>query len=233
MTMRTFYPRVETRYYDVPENGARELKLDDDLLEVLTITNGDAVSMPSTEYNLIEKNLTPYHAIRIKQTSTYYWATDTNGGLEYVIAINGLWGYHNRYASMAWKSVGTLGAAITDTTTLAFTMTTNHTVLAGTILKIDSELLNINTVSNITVTPFKRGDNGSTAATHSNGTTIYAWQPMEDVKLACTDVAHGVYSNRFGQNTTGVATITGAGVVITPNDMKPAMDVIKHWKRIL
>lgn len=216
-SMRTFFPRIETRYYDVP--AGRELCLDDDLLEVLTITNGDNASLPSTEYNLLPKNLTPHYAIKITPTSTYYWTVDTTSGNELVIDINGIWGYHNRYSQRAWKSVGTLGAAVTDTTTLAFTMTAGHTVLAGQILKIGSELYNVNTVSSNTITPFVRGDNGSTAATHLISTAVYAWQPMDDIKEACLDIAHNIYSRRFGGAVSQNAIITGAGVVLTQRDI--------------
>ncbi len=40
-------------------------------------------------------------------------------------------------------------------------------------------------------------------------------------KRACLDIAAMWYEERFGQNTGGVATITGAGVVITPQGAVP------------
>jgi len=47
---RTFYPRVETRYYSIPES--RELFIDSDLLSVISLANGDDTAIASTEYNL-------------------------------------------------------------------------------------------------------------------------------------------------------------------------------------
>lgn len=40
-----------------------------------------------------------------------------------------------------------------------------------------------------------------------------------DVELACRLIAINIYSNRFGQSNQGAATVTGAGVVITPSDI--------------
>ena len=43
---KTFYPRVETRNYDVPYG--RQLDLDDDLLEMITLTNGEDTVISSS-----------------------------------------------------------------------------------------------------------------------------------------------------------------------------------------
>ena len=90
-TGRTFYARTETRYYDVP--SGRELQLDDDLLAITTLTNGDDTTLAATEYHLIPKNVTPYYAIRLKSTSAYMWQSDSSGGREYVISVAGTWGW--------------------------------------------------------------------------------------------------------------------------------------------
>jgi len=50
LTRRTYYARTETRYYGVPDT--RELALDDDLLTITTLTNGDGVVLTATEYYL-------------------------------------------------------------------------------------------------------------------------------------------------------------------------------------
>ena len=91
-TGRTFYARTETRYYDVPDG--RKLKLDDDLLTITAITNGDGASIDdSSEIDLVPKNTAPYYAIRIKAGSSYYWTQDSSGNVEDVISIAGTWGY--------------------------------------------------------------------------------------------------------------------------------------------
>ena len=92
-TGRTFYARTETRYFSLPEDGGRELRMDDDLLTITTLTNGDAATIAATEYNLIPKNSTPKYAIRLKEASDYWWEADSSGNTEYVITIVGTWGY--------------------------------------------------------------------------------------------------------------------------------------------
>ena len=228
-TGRYFYPRIETRVYDTP--AGKGFTFDTDLQAVITFLNGDAVSIASTEYNLLPHNYSPKFALKLKQNSTIIWEPDSNGDYEGVISLTGLFGYHPFY-SEAWKTGGTLGAAITDTTTLAFTMTAAHTLEVGQIVKIDNELLSLASISSNTITPTKRGDNGSTAATHSNGATVTIWQPMEEARNAVCEIANTAYRRRFGQSTSNIETITGAGVVLSPREI-PAMaqEFIKTYQR--
>src|SRR3990170_2776278 len=67
-TGRTFYPRMETRLYDVP--GGRELWIDDDdLLAVITLTNGDAAGFTTTDYFLLSPNVFSKYATSIIEFS--------------------------------------------------------------------------------------------------------------------------------------------------------------------
>jgi hypothetical protein len=92
-TQRTFYARTETRKYSLPSDGGRELELDDDLLTITELLNGDDVEIEATDYNLLPINETPKSAIRLKQTSTIFWALDSDGNSEFVIDVAGTWGY--------------------------------------------------------------------------------------------------------------------------------------------
>ena len=218
-TKRQYYPSIETRLYDIPND--RDLLLDGDLLEVTTLTNGDLLEITNSNY-LLKGNRPPYWCVSLRDTSTVSWTTSAAGSAEQVISLAGVWGYHDLYSQRGWLAVGTLGAAITDTSTLAFTMSAGHSVVVGNILKIDTELYNISTVATNTITPVKRGDNGSTAATHLNGATVYAWQPIDEVKQNVLEIANSTYLRRFGKNTGESATVTAAGVVLSPRDI-PAM----------
>ena len=218
-TKRQYYPSIETRLYDIPND--RDLLLDGDLLEVTTLTNGDLLEITNSNY-LLKGNRPPYWCVSLRDTSTVSWATSAAGSAEQVISLAGVWGYHDLYSQRGWLAVGTLGAAITDTSTLAFTMSAGHSVVVGNILKIDTEYYNVSTVATNTITPVKRGDNGSTAATHLNGATVYAWQPMDEVKQNVLEIANSAYLRRFGKNTGESATVTAAGVVLSPRDI-PAM----------
>ena len=126
-TGRKFYSSTGTRYYSIPDiidYDGRELKLDDDLLSITTLTNGDAATIAATEYYLWPRNNTPYSSIIIKEGSAEYWTYDSDGNTEYVITVAGAWGYsatapHDirqaclSIAHKAWKRFGE--NATTDT----------------------------------------------------------------------------------------------------------------------
>jgi hypothetical protein len=213
-TRRRFYPSVEAHLFDIPYG--REIYLDDDLLAVTTFSNGDSVAI--TDYILKGRN-TPYWSISIRDIANVTWETNAGGSSEQVISLLGVWGYHDNYTQRAWQQVGTLSTAITDTTTLAFSATTGHSIIAGNVLRIDNEIYNVVTAATNTITPIVRGDNGSTATTHLINAPIYAWQPMTGAKQSCLEISNSMYQKRYGRNTGESATITGAGVVLTPRDI--------------
>ena len=220
--MRQFYPTIETRYYDVPRDSG--LWLDGDLLEIITLTNGDATTISSTNYKLHDPNFSPYYAITLKGSSNIQWEADSSGNSDQVISLLAYWGYYEKFSQRAWSIGGTLGAAMTDTTTLAFTMTAGHSLAVGQLVKIGNELLNIDTVSTNTITPIARGDNGSTAATHLNGVTVYVFEPDARVRNAVLEQAVIDYAQRFGKSVSNTATVTAAGVVIAPNGIAKSMN---------
>lgn len=214
---RTFYPRVETRLFDYPEDEI--LFLDDDLLSLTTLTNGDSTVITSTQYLLYPKNSYPKQWVKILPSTSLAWEPTDDGDVESAISILGWWGFHNNFTQRAWSIAGTLGAAMSDTTTASLTMTTGHTVLKDEIYKIDSEIVNVSNVSTNAVTLVARGDNGSTAATHSNGATVYKWNVQPEIKQALLSICQSVYDSRSGQSSQGNVTVTSAGIVIRPGDV--------------
>ena len=89
---RRFYALTTTRYYEMDSVDGYYLYLDDDLLTVTTLTNGDsdATVIANTEYWLWPRNESPpYWAIRLEANSDYYWECDT----DYMISVAGTWGY--------------------------------------------------------------------------------------------------------------------------------------------
>lgn len=230
-TSRKFYPTVENQYFDIPNDN--EL-LFDDLLEVITFTNGDGVAIASTEYNLEPKNLSPRYGLKLKGSSSVSWQPDSSGNSEDVLSLLGLYGYHNSYTLNGWKSAGTLGAAIADTTTLAFTMSAGHSVAVGKTYRIDNELFNIATVATNTITPLARGDNGSTAATHLINAVVYEWQPMTDAKNSVLEIASQEYRRRFGESGNSSSTFVAGGVIISSKDIPTlAQQFINTYLRIV
>jgi hypothetical protein len=231
-TGRHFTPYAETLYYDVPmadDLDPRLLKLDDDLLEVITLVNGDGVTIASTEYNLRPKNTSPASGIRLKDNSTYIWASDGAGDIHDVIAVTGIWGFHNRYTS-AWSLVTTAAEAM-DATETGYDVTDGTSIVRGDLIRFDNELGYVSSV-NANSLIITRGENESTAATHLTAINIYAWQIMDEVKNAILEIANTAYKRRFGQSLTSSETISPAGIVLSPRDIPiMAHDFIATYRR--
>lgn len=232
LTGRVFYPRIETMLYDIPYD--RTIWFGDDLLAVITFSNGDATAI--TEYYLIPNNAYPKYCLNLRDYSSVVWITDSNNSAEQVLDLKAYWGYHEQYTTRAWKAVGTISVAMADTTTKTISMTAGHSLDArgGEILKIDSELFNSTSVAGNVLTVASRGDNGSTAATHLILAPVYSWQPMEDVKALTIEIAKIMYRARYGENVETTATYTASGVIVTPRSLPVwAQEVIRRYQRIV
>jgi hypothetical protein len=218
ITRRTFYPIIETRYFDVPNEHPSDLWLDyNDLLALTTLTNGDATAIASTDYILHDKNRTPYYKVSLRDVSTIDWELNSSNSADQVISILGTWGYHDDY-SHAWEAVTTISEDL-DISETGVDMTSVARMGVGSIIKIDSEIMIVSVVGTLTTTIMKRGDNGSTAAIHSSGATVYLWKPVQPIVQACQLICTSVYHKRYGENTESATTITAAGVVLTPRDI--------------
>ena len=219
-TARRFYPEIDTRYFDWPDgNNERRLWLDDDLLEVTTFVNGDGTSFESTDYYPEPRGRTPFYALTLKEATDATWETDSDENTEQVLAVTGPWGYHERYGR-AWRAATTLGAAMTDTTTASFTAADGTLLSVGDIVKVDTEVMNVSAISTNTVTVTRRGDCGSTAATHLIAAAVYVWTPDARIRDIALNLARNSYSRRFGENTIAAnVKLTAAGVVIEPQDV--------------
>jgi hypothetical protein len=89
-TDRVFVAASATRYYRreaLDPDNRRRLVLDEDLVSVTTLTNGDGAALAADAYWLEPRNESPKSSILLK--SDYSWTWDTD---EWV-AVAGLWGY--------------------------------------------------------------------------------------------------------------------------------------------
>lgn len=230
-TAREYFPYIQTRYFDVPINeiDPRTLKLDADLLEVISVVNGDGTTIPSTEYALRPRNASPYIYIRLVDNSTYYWASDGAGDTHDVIAITGIWGFHNRYAS-AWLIGSTLAEDL-ETSETSIDVASGTLFAVGDLIRFGNELGYLSAKATNTLTS-TRAENGSTAATHLTSANVYIWQVMDELKNVVLEITTQAYNRRFGQGSNAAATVTAAGVVLSPKDI-PAMatDFIHTYRR--
>lgn len=234
-TAKTFYPRIQTRYQSVPEAGAQdpdELWLDDWLLEVINLANGDGVAITANDYYTKPRNDYPKYAICLKESASVVWNTDAAGNSEYVIPVNAIWGYHDEYQTRGWivATAVNKGGGI-NATESPITVDLGTNIAPGRIVKIDNEIMICKSSDSTSFTPIGRGDNGSTAATHADDSPVYIWTPMPTIRMACLEIVKSAYSRRFGSNTTGTAIITGSGVVITPEEVPAfAWNIINTYK---
>jgi hypothetical protein len=180
-----FYPSVKTNKYNTPRGA--ELKLHDNLLEMLTLTNGDASVIASTDYDLWPYNSDPKASIILKSLSTVYFNQSTGNAWEQAaVSVKGVFAFHSDYAR-AWRTGANLAAAMNDTTTGTMTFALNSPYVAGQVVRCQDEIFRVLSVASSsaadTVT-VDRGWNGSTAATHVITTPVKIWSPEAPIVRA-------------------------------------------------
>jgi hypothetical protein len=81
-----------TRKFDIPRNP-RRLLFDEWLITCTSVTNGNGVLIPSTEYVLEDYNNPPWYALVLKNTTSYFFMPDSAMNAQKCIAIVGTWGW--------------------------------------------------------------------------------------------------------------------------------------------
>lgn len=207
--------------------GAGVLRLDDDLLSVETLVNGDGATIASAAYVLEPANASVHHTIRLASDSGLVWLPGVNGRREQVISIAGLWGYHPDYAHDAWiDSTDEVG---NDPLTVAGTSLTVTQALgpdemmiaprfqAGQMLKIESEFVSVIAVNGASnILSIKRAVNGTVAAAHAKATPIAVYRPPESIVQAVLRLVAWRYTQKDA-NSFDRETILGTGIAITPS----------------
>jgi hypothetical protein len=90
-TRRIFAGTTGTAYYNrftYPQLAGQALFLDQDLLGLTSLTNGDTTTIPLGSVWLEPRNEgPPYRILRLKSSYVYVWNTDTD------VIVAGTWGY--------------------------------------------------------------------------------------------------------------------------------------------
>jgi hypothetical protein len=181
------------------------LALDDDLLALASVTNGDGNAIPLTALVTEPANLYPKHLLRIKSGSGYRWLPATHGDREQVIAVTGWWGYHPRYED-AWTAADTVQDDPLTAIATSLTVSDADNFQAGQMLRLGSELITVTAVdSDHAILSVTRGVNGTPAVAHANDIPIYLYSPWGNYTLAATRLAVWRYrqkdANVFDQTT--------------------------------
>ncbi len=163
-----------------------ELLLDDDLLELAALTNGDGRALPLANVLRLPADA-PAGALRLTGGSAFTW-TDTP--LK-AVTVSGVWGWHDRW-SEAWRgSADTVRddplAAAAPTLTVADaggadSQGEQPRFQVGQLLQIEDEYLWVLAVdTEAQVLTVQRGVNGTQPAAHALDTPISRYQPPADI----------------------------------------------------
>jgi len=189
---RQFQAKTATRYFD----GSVPLSVDD-LLSITTIKtdeDGDATFentlTVTTDYLLYPLNEYPKTSIKLSVDSNYGSFGISKKGCE----IIGLWGYGDGISATPYISDTTITEDL-DAGEAAIDVTSVTNLSAGNTILINSEQYYIYSISTLTLT-VEPTVNGTTAATHTSGATIYIYQYPADIRQACIDLASAIYQNR-------------------------------------
>ena len=216
----------------VGELGAGKLELPDDLLELVSITNGDGTAIALSDViTLPEGSFYPKHTIQLQPSSGKVWLPASSGNVKQVIPVVGIWGWHDRYDETAW--IDTLDTVEDNPlSNSATTITVNDAdgldenletprFQAGHLLKVESEFMlvtSVNTTNNtLTV---KRAVQGTTAVAHAQNTLISTFVPGGSIRLATIRLAVWRYRQKDA-NVFDKTTILATGVQITPSSIPP------------
>jgi hypothetical protein len=195
-TGRRFAPRQATLQHTV--RYPTELLLDDDLLELTTLANGDGTTIPLNTVICLPDDA-PTGGLLLIAGSSFIWSqTPTQS-----ISVSGIWGWHNRW-NTAWRnsadtvqnnplSSGASTLTVTDADGADSELETPR-FQVGHLLKIENEYLRVLAVNTATnVLTVLRGVNGTTAAAHALNTAIYTYQPPLDVAAISLRLAVALY----------------------------------------
>jgi len=214
--MQSFGPRLETHYFDIGSGTLRDtpqviisgssptkigmkdfylsaIPLDSWLVSVTSVTSYKATDRDSSEtltegynadYWLEPYNTTPKTRLKLNEDSSKSFHAG-----QQTLAVAATWGYANDTISET-----TADAIGSTTTTSASVSSASSLSIAQTIL-IDSEQLYITGISGNTLT-VERGVNGTTAATHSGGASLYSYEYNPIVVQACLDLGKIFFRDR-------------------------------------
>ncbi|MEI7987734.1 MAG: hypothetical protein WCI88_01745 [Chloroflexota bacterium] len=213
---------LQDRVYTIPSDQDY-LMLDADLMQLITLTNGDGTQIPSSAYRLTPANFFPKHSIYLKNVT---WQYDDDGFAEDAIKVKGLWGYHTSLEK-AWiisgdtiqdtqLSISTSEISVSDVNGITCDLISPR-FQTGQVIQIDDEQLliaGIDTDKNIM--SIKRATNGTNAAAHAIDTTIYIYRPMENIVMATIRLAAWRYKQKDVDSNDG-RTILLSGAQIIPS----------------
>ncbi len=232
-TRRTFYPRVETRFYNTP--SGETLRLDRDFLSVSGLSDMNGASeIDSNAYWLSrgeDWNLRPYDRIIIDDTSGSTF--NYSGTPQRSVHVNGITGYHE---SNGWVYSGTsLASSLTSTSRIVNVSGSNGQdaqgntprFKVGQTIKVDDEFMMIQQGSGLSFIDVQRTLNGTTTASHASDIPVYVWSPESDIQFYTKRLASWQYMQSQSPYTERIS-VPGMGSIDIPGswpkDIRKGLD---------
>jgi hypothetical protein len=236
-TRRHFYPKVETRRYDIPKDDT--LRLDRDFLSVsgLSHMNGTQAIDPSVYWlsRGEDWNLRPYDRIVLNDTSGSRF--NYTGTPRQAVHVQGVTGFHE---SGGWVYSGaSLHGDLTCNNPLAFVGGSTGQddegfaprFKAGQIIKLENEFAHIEYGSGLSYINIKRGINGTAMASHGSNTGIYVWKPESDIQFYTKRLASWAYMQSQSPYTERIS-VPGYGSIDVPGNWpKDIREGLTRFKR--
>jgi hypothetical protein len=185
---RAFCPRLAAIQHSVNPKYTTELLLDDDLLELTSLTNGDGSAISLNDAVTLPAE-GPTAVLRLTGGESFVWDETPLRA----VTVTGKWGWHDRW-SEAWRSTSdtvqnnplSSGATTITVADADGVDAENETprFQVGHLIRIDSEyirVLAVNTATNVLTV--QRGVAGTTAAAHTQNTAIHTYQPALDAQM--------------------------------------------------
>jgi len=211
---RRFRPLLATRSQSIDLCHPTEIALDADLLTLHSVTHGANESIALDQLLVLAGRLVLVNG----QTFRYV------NSPEMAVSVTGLWGSHEDWSN-AWRVSGDTvqNAPLSSTATTITVTDADGTDAAGItprfqvgqIVQIESEYLSILAVNTVTnVLTVQRGQHGTAAATHAQGSVTSVYQPPRAVENLCLRVAAWLYREPNTVNGTAMPPMLGSALAM-------------------
>jgi len=185
-TNRIFLPVTATKSFDVPlEDPTHRLYLGEESLSVSSITDASG-TIPPSSYMLYPLNYPRKTWVQLVGASSWSYSSTPYGA----IAVSGTWGYNGDTEDTG----ATLSSNVLSGDT-SLVVSGGAYVRTGDSLLIDNEQVFVSAISANIVTVV-RGNNGTTAASHVAGVSVYRYVVPGAIANICNSLASFWYQNR-------------------------------------